>query len=88
VTDAPKPQVPQYWPYLQELAPGDYLWCACGRSKIQPFCDGSHPGSGFEPVKFTVTARSGMLWLCGCKQSRHKPFCDGSHNKLGPPPAR
>jgi CDGSH-type Zn-finger protein len=31
---------------------------------------------------FTVTARSGSLWLCGCKHSRHPPHCDGTHNKL------
>ena len=24
----------------------DYWWCACGKSKKQPFCDGSHKGSG------------------------------------------
>jgi CDGSH-type Zn-finger protein len=34
--------VAQKGPYLQELAPGDYLWCACGRSASQPWCDGSH----------------------------------------------
>jgi CDGSH-type Zn-finger protein len=77
------PLIPQRTPHLMEtLAPGDYWWCACGRSRTQPFCDGSHQGSGFTPLKFTVKANSGTLWLCGCKHSRHKPFCDGYHNKL------
>lgn len=78
-----KPEIAQRTPYLMEsLAPGDYLWCACGRSRTQPFCDGSHAGSGFAPLKFTVKRNSGTLWLCGCKYSRHPPHCDGYHNKL------
>ena len=24
-----------------------YYWCACGLSKKQPFCDGSHSGTEF-----------------------------------------
>ena len=32
----------------------DYHWCACGRSKSQPFCDGSHAGSDFTPLGFTA----------------------------------
>jgi CDGSH iron-sulfur domain-containing protein 3 len=73
-------------PYLQELAPGDYLWCACGRSANQPWCDGSHAGTTFTPVKFTIKPRRTpeTVWLCGCRHSRSKPFCDGSHNRLVP----
>ena len=77
----PDPVSPQKSPYAVELAPGDYWWCACGRSKRQPFCDGSHKGSGIEPVKFSVTEAQ-RDWLCGCKHSESKPFCDGSHSKL------
>jgi CDGSH iron-sulfur domain-containing protein 3 len=77
-----KPVIAQRKPYLMDLPPGRYAWCACGRSANQPFCDGSHKGSGIEPRMFTVTARSGSLWLCGCKHSRHPPHCDGTHNKL------
>ncbi|MGH8456689.1 MAG: CDGSH iron-sulfur domain-containing protein [Stenotrophobium sp.] len=74
---------PQLKPYMMEnLKPGDYWWCACGRSKKQPFCDGSHKVTSLTPVKFTVTEKSGTLWMCGCKHSQHKPFCDGTHNKL------
>ena len=86
MNDPPVPHPAQRGPYLQEdLAPGDYWWCACGRSKTQPFCDGSHRGGPFTPVRFTVTPRSGTLWLCGCKRSRTPPFCDGAHNKLPRP---
>ena len=79
-----EPTIAQRGPYLAELMPGDYVWCACGRSKKQPYCDGSHLGTGFMPVKFTVRQRPTpqTLWLCGCKHSKTKPFCDGSHNKL------
>jgi CDGSH-type Zn-finger protein len=75
------PVIAQRSPYAVELAPGDHWWCACGRSKTQPFCDGSHKGTGITPVKLTVD-KAEKLWLCGCKSSGNKPFCDGTHNKL------
>ncbi|HZB90862.1 MAG TPA: CDGSH iron-sulfur domain-containing protein [Stellaceae bacterium] len=59
----------------------EYWWCACGRSRSQPLCDGSHRGTGLTPVSFKVE-RDGEVWLCGCKQTQGKPFCDGSHNQL------
>ena len=78
-----EPQIASKVPFPLELKSGRYSWCACGRSQQQPFCDGSHQGSAFEPIVFEVEQpRDGVLWLCGCKQSRRKPFCDGRHNKL------
>ncbi len=69
-------------PYRVELESGkDYAWCACGRSKTQPFCDGSHKAFGLSPVLFKA-AKSGEAWLCGCKSTSSKPFCDGTHKKL------
>jgi CDGSH-type Zn-finger protein len=68
-------------PYAVELEPGDYYWCACGKSKTQPFCDGSHQGSEFVPAKFTVTEKE-TKYLCGCRSSHNQPFCDGSHKSL------
>jgi CDGSH-type Zn-finger protein len=58
-----------------------YSWCACGRSAHQPFCDGSHAGTGLAPMRFECTA-SGAHYLCGCKQTSDKPFCDGTHDTL------
>jgi CDGSH-type Zn-finger protein len=55
-----------------------YWWCACGLSKSQPFCDGSHQGTDFEPVKY-VADDNVMVAFCGCKRSGVKPFCDDSH---------
>jgi CDGSH-type Zn-finger protein len=69
-------------PYKIALESGkDYWWCACGRSKTQPFCDGSHKGTGLAPLNFKAE-KSGDAWLCGCKASSGKPFCDGTHKKL------
>ena len=59
----------------------DYWWCACGMSQNQPFCDGSHKGSGLTPMKYTPE-KSGDYWLCACKQSSKKPLCDGTHKTL------
>jgi CDGSH-type Zn-finger protein len=74
--------VAQKSPYPFEVQAGHrYAWCACGRSQSQPFCDGSHKGSGLRPVFFTAE-RSETVWLCGCKHSHQPPFCDGSHEAL------
>jgi CDGSH-type Zn-finger protein len=64
-----------------ELEPGTYFWCACGRSKTQPFCDGSHEGTGFEPKEFVIAEKQTVA-LCGCKWSSDPPFCDGAHESL------
>ena len=58
-----------------------HYWCACGRSAKQPFCDGSHKGSGLMPVEFTPVGED-PVYLCGCRGSANKPFCDGSHRSL------
>lgn len=68
-------------PYAIDLAAGEYYWCACGLSKNQPFCDGSHTGTGITPLKFTVT-EPGTHYLCGCKASKKTPLCDGTHQQL------
>ena len=68
-------------PYVMELQPGKYHWCACGQSKNQPYCDGSHKGSSFTPVFTEITEVKKVAW-CGCKMSGNKPFCDGTHSKI------
>ena len=69
-------------PYSVEVEAGEtYHWCACGRSKSQPYCDGSHQGTGFEPVAFTAE-KSESVHLCGCKRTSNQPFCDGTHESL------
>jgi len=76
-----QPEIAQKSPYNLELVPGTYWWCACGRSRTQPFCDGSHKGTSFTPVKLEI-AQTTQVALCGCKRSHNRPFCDGSHNQL------
>ncbi|WP_019583880.1 glutamate synthase-related protein [Thioalkalivibrio sp. ALE16] len=62
-----------------ELKKGEeYAFCRCGRSQDQPFCDGSHQGTGIEPLVFTAQ-EDGEAYLCQCKQSGNLPYCDGTH---------
>jgi len=68
-------------PYAVELQPGDHYWCACGKSKNQPFCDGAHKDSDISPVKFIVTEKE-TKYLCGCRNTKSSPFCDGAHKSL------
>jgi CDGSH-type Zn-finger protein/mannose-6-phosphate isomerase-like protein (cupin superfamily) len=77
------PRIARYKPYYFKPVPGKtYLWCSCGRSSKQPFCDGSHKGTQFQPVEYVATESDGEVLLCGCKHSKSQPFCDGSHNNL------
>jgi len=68
-------------PAALNLKPAIHYWCACGKSKNQPFCDGSHAGTSFTPLAFTIDVEK-IVYLCQCKQSKNKPFCDGSHRNL------
>lgn len=77
-----KALVAQKSPYEVEVeADRKYAWCACGRSRSQPLCDGSHKGTGLNPVIFTAE-KSQTVYFCGCKQTGDKPFCDGTHSSL------
>ena len=79
-----EPKIAQRVPYRVELlATYRYAWCACGLSKMQPFCDGSHTSTktGIKPVVWTV-AQDQAVFLCGCKHSGNGQFCDGTHKSL------
>lgn len=72
------PDCPQKAPYVLEVEPGTYAWCACGKSASQPYCDGSHGGTAFRPIVETIEEKSRIAW-CGCKRSQNGARCDGSH---------
>ncbi len=76
------PVVAQKAPYPVAVEAGKaYFWCACGLSKAQPYCDGSHQGTGMAPMRFTAESDT-TVYLCGCKATKNAPFCDGGHSRL------
>jgi CDGSH-type Zn-finger protein len=77
----PEPVIAQKSPFVQTAKPGTYWWCACGKSKGQPFCDGSHKGTGLKPMKVEMAETRTLAW-CGCKHSKNGALCDGSHAGL------
>lgn len=77
------PRIARFKPFYFKPVPGKtYFWCTCGRSQNQPFCDSSHKGTSFQPLKYVAAAGESEVLLCGCKHSQMPPFCDGSHNNL------
>ena len=77
-----EPKIPGRGSIKVHLETGEHWWCACGESKSQPFCDGSHHGTDFSPV--LIVADEPMdVSLCACKRTRTPPYCDDTHERLG-----
>jgi CDGSH-type Zn-finger protein len=72
----------QRGPYPVDVEAGKTChWCRCDRNAKQPFCDGSHEGTGFSPTEYHAS-RSETVYFCGGKSSGKGSLCDGTHNKL------
>ncbi|XP_060075085.1 CDGSH iron-sulfur domain-containing protein 3, mitochondrial-like [Ylistrum balloti] len=78
------PTVAMYGPCtVRNLKKGETkLWCACGLSKKQPWCDGSHKDTGIKPLKWTVNKSQSLFAICACKYTKDPPFCDATHTNL------
>ena len=83
--ELPFPVTPRISPYVVKdpiFGAKNYFWCSCGMSKQQPFCDSSHVGTSFKPIKFSLDEKIDSLNMCGCKLSKNAPFCDGQTCKM------
>jgi CDGSH-type Zn-finger protein len=76
-----KPFIAARMPAQVSLEPGIYVWCSCGKSTKQPFCDGTHDLAKYTPVIFKIEEKKDA-WLCQCKHSKNPPYCDGTHKTL------
>jgi len=77
-----RPVIAQTSPIPVDVEAGaTYFWCACGKSKNQPFCDGSHKGSAFAPLKYKAD-KAAKVFFCCCKHTQNAPMCDGTHKTL------
>ncbi len=65
-------------PVRLDLAPGTYWYCTCGKTSHGAFCDGSHKGTGLQPLKLEIEEQT-TASLCLCKNTKNPPYCDGSH---------
>jgi len=78
----PEAKIAAKAPIAVELEEGKtYFWCTCGESSKQPFCDGSHKGTEFTPMRHKAEETK-KAWMCACKQTSKGPFCDGTHKGL------
>jgi len=76
------PVIAQKAPYAVEVEQDkNYSWCSCGKYAKQPFCDGSHKGTGMTPLRYTAP-KTQKVYFCGCKHSVNRPLCDGTHGKI------
>lgn len=59
------PKVVQKFPYKFTVeSEKSYWWCSCGKSSKQPFCDGSHEGTEFLPLKVKPDEEKDVfLWV-------------------------
>jgi CDGSH-type Zn-finger protein len=74
-------KIVQKKPFIVAETPGRKVWCACGLSSTQPYCDESHRTTECRPVAVELTEAKKVAW-CGCKQTKSPPFCDGTHRTL------
>lgn len=89
--DCGEADIAQRKSYKVDLKKGEtYYYCTCGKSKNQPFCDGSHEGTKFRPLQFVFEGDAEnpdeieKKSLCGCKHNKVESgaFCDGSHKNV------
>lgn len=76
-----KAKIAQKLPFVEDVKAGTYYWCACGLSKSQPYCDGSHSVTNLTPLVVEIKEDKKVAW-CGCKHSTNGAFCSGTHTEL------
>lgn len=78
-----EPKIAGRTPIKVDLEEGTKAWCSCGHSKNQPWCDGSHSGTGMTPVMMKID-QAKTAHICTCKQTKNPGYCDGAHKTLPP----
>lgn len=75
-----EPDYEHLFPIAVEVKEGQkYIWCGCGESKNQPFCDKADCGD--KSVEYLATLNE-EVYFCNCKKTQNPPWCDGTHGKI------
>jgi CDGSH-type Zn-finger protein len=87
IISSEKPKIARACPSRMYLKKGEtYLYCTCGYSKYQPFCDGEHKNlnNGFKPLIVTIEKEQKSFLWCPCKRNdiNAGPLCDGNHTRI------
>ena len=57
------------------------LFCTCGLSSKDPYCETSHEVTGFSTEIVILDEDKKVAW-CGCRNASKVTFCDGSKKRL------
>ncbi len=79
--------IAQRAPFPVHVQAGKTTSGAVRQQQEQPFCDGSHKGGPYTPIKYTAT-EAATVYFCGCKQTGISRSATARTRRCSPAPRR